>query len=862
VTILHRTFEHLDGTGIDRELAGGKAWALDRLIEHGFAVPEAFVIHSTAYQQFVTVGPIAARVAELSTAPLPPAPALAAEEAAIEAAFLEHPLPADTADEVVAGVSPLLARGRLAVRSSATAEDMDDRSFAGQYRSYLDVDSVAATFDAIRRCWASLWFPGARAYRRKVGIAAEDQAMAVIIQQQIPAQWSGVIFTCDPQGDGSTLRVEAVPGMGEQLVSGRVTPADFVIDRHSLGVIAGHHRPPPYLEDIARLGLRIERRMGEPQDVEWSVESGQLWVLQSRPITVGAPLAPDDDGFDTPVSPDDVYTPEGIGEMLPGVIPPLVWSINRPMLDAAFRSLFGELGSTPPMRSRPVVGRFRGRAAVNLSVLRDAAATMPASSAADVDGGYLGPNAVRSEPAPPDRARVGLRALIRNWKQQRRVEHDVQVLCTAVSCLPVIEPDPADLGLHQLLGYRRELRDLAWRGTAAELAASAAAASMYRTLELLLCRWLGDEEGRSAAQLVTSGALRHAMVGPNRVTRLRAVIDDAATPALRRVLTEGGVADVKRRLIAAGGLEFVVAVEEVARSFGSIAVYGGPSFTEVPERLWDLVRSAVSTPTARTPRSEFAIVDLIDAVGTTRKWRTMRLLSGQIVDLRRRLLLRLSSDVVRFLTLREQAKGALLALGGMERRVVIEGAQRLVRSGHLDAVGDVELFSDGEFEGMLRGGEVVTRVELRRRAVARLQAQAGCPLPATFVGYPGSIVSAGSDGGLLEGWAASAGLYRGAVRRVDGLEDGDTLEPGEVLVANSTDASWTPLFLRAGALVLERGGPLSHAAIVARELGVPAVLNVPEATRLLRDGAMVEVDGIRGVVRLLTDSDAHRGSEP
>ena len=690
MTTLRGTLEYLDGTGIDRELAGGKAWALDRLVEHGFAVPEAFVIHSTAYHRFVTAGPIAALVDDLASAPLPPAPELAAEEAAIEAAFLAQPLPADIADEITAGVAPLLGRSRVAVRSSATAEDMDDRSFAGQYRSYLDVDSMAATFDAIRRCWSSLWFPGARAYRRRVGIVAEDQAMAVIVQEQVPAQWSGVIFTRDPQGDGSTLRVEAVAGMGEQLVSGRVTPADFVIDRDTLGVIAGHHRPPPFLEDIARLGLRIERRMGEPQDVEWSVEGEHLWVLQSRPITVGAPLASDDDGFDTPASPDDVYTPEGIGEMLPGVISPLVWSINRPMLDAAFRSLLGEFGSTVTMRSRPVVGRFRGRAAVNLSVLRDAADTMPASNAADVDGGYLGPNAAPSEPAPSGRARVGLGALIKNWKEQRRVEHDVQLLCTAVSCLPVIEPDPADLGLHQLLGYRRELRDLAWRGTAAELAASAAAASMYRTLELLLCRWLGDEEGRGTAQLVTSGTVQHSMVGPNRVARLRRVIDDAAAPLLRRIIAEGDVADVKRRLIAAGGLNLVASIEEEARTFGSIAVYGGPTFVEAPERLWELVRTALETAPDRTARPNGSIVARIDAAGTTRKWRTMRLLSGQIVDLRRRLLLRLSSDVVRFLTLREQAKGALLSLGGMERRVIMEGAQRLVRSGHLDAVGDVE----------------------------------------------------------------------------------------------------------------------------------------------------------------------------
>jgi pyruvate,water dikinase len=861
VTTLHRTIEHLDGTGIDRDLAGGKAWALDRLVEHGFLVPEAFVVRAIAYERFVASGPVAALIDRLAGAPVPPAPRLVAEEASIEAAFLDQPMPREIAAEVIHGVDPLLDGGRVAIRSSATAEDMDDRSFAGQYRTYLDVDSVDAVLDAIRRCWASLWFPAARAYRRRAGISHQDQAMAVIVQRQVPAEWSGVMFTRDPQGDGSTLRIESVAGMGHQLVSGKVTPSDFVIDRNSLGVVARRHREPPFLEDIARLGLRIERRMGEPQDVEWSLAGGHLWVLQSRPITVGAPLAFDDDGFDTAASPEDVYTPEGVSEMLPGVVTPLVWSINRPMLDSAFRSLLADLGSAATLRSRPVVGRFRGRAALNLSVLREAADTLPGSSAAEVDAGYLGPGAVdpEPEPTPSGGARVGVRTLFRNWQQQRRVEHEVQVLCTAVSCLSVIEPDPTVLGIDQLLGYRRELRDLAWRGAAAELAASAAAGSMYRNLEALLCRWLGEDEGRSTAQLVTSGTLRHSMVGPNRVARLRSIIDDKASPALRRILDAG---DAKRHLVAAGGLDFVGAIEDEAHAFGSIAVYGGQTFGENPERLWQLVCTAASTPAGPAGRPEASILERIEAIGTSRKWRTMRVVSGQVVDLRQRLLLRLTDDVVRFLTLREQAKGALLALGGMERRVIVEGAQRLVRSGHLDAAEDVELFSDGEFEEMLRGGEVVTRVELRRRAAARMQAQAGSPLPATFVGTPDGDAASPTDGAVLEGWAASAGSVKGCVRRVDDLDDGDRLQPGEVLVANATDPSWTPLFLRAGAVVLERGGPLSHAAIVAREFGVPAVLNVPDATRCLHDGAMVEVDGTRGVVRMIDDSPgaAGRGS--
>lgn len=198
---------------------------------------------------------------------------------------------------------------------------------------------------------------------------------------------------------------------------------------------------------------------------------------------------------------------------------------------------------------------------------------------------------------------------------------------------------------------------------------------------------------------------------------------------------------------------------------------------------------------------------------------------------------------------RERAKGALLVLGGEARRILIESVRRLEASGHLSDPADIDLYSDEEVEQMLRGAQPVFHQELARRRRAFERAISAGPLPELFAGDPDNVaVQEVETGSVLEGWAASPGSARGAARVIHSLDEGDHLLEGEVIVAHSTDPSWTPLFLIAGAIVLEEGGPLSHAAIVAREFGLPAVLNVPGATRTIATGEELLVDGTAGRV--------------
>jgi pyruvate,water dikinase len=220
--------------------------------------------------------------------------------------------------------------------------------------------------------------------------------------------------------------------------------------------------------------------------------------------------------------------------------------------------------------------------------------------------------------------------------------------------------------------------------------------------------------------------------------------------------------------------------------------------------------------------------------------------------MRIRMLRQLVSEAVNFLALRESTKVSVLRLGGEARRATKEIAERLVASGALADLASAELLSIDELEAALAGADI-NRSILHRRRRALDTAEAVGPLPRIFKGRPERVeVVAPGPGGSIDGWAASPGLYRGTARVVTNVADA-RLEPGDILVARATDPSWTPLFLTAGALIVEEGGPLSHAAIVARELGLPAVLNVAGATGLIIDGEEVTVDGSTGRILLHRD---------
>ncbi len=762
------------GAAIAAEEAGGKGAALDRMTQEGFPIPPTAIVTASAYRAVVADPVLGALLDHLAGGDT-----VAAE--VVDDAFLAVPIP-DAVAEAVTTVAREIGDGTpVAVRSSATVEDLAAASFAGQYRSSLNVDGDDAVLRAVRLTWASLWHPAPCAYRRAWGIASDGIAMAVVVMRMVPARMAGVVFTVDPAGAPDQLRVEAVPELGEALVSGARTPDAWLVPRDAPGDVDA----PPQVVEAATMALRVERTAGAPQDVEWAWDGTRLWLVQARPITSDTGVR--GDGCDTPVD-DSELTTAGIGEMLPGVIPPLLWDVNAFLVEEALREVLGELWSLPARQHGPheFIRRVNGQAALNLDLIKAAATALPGGSEAELERQYFGVATAADTTHPgPGRLR-SLRYTLRAAAARRRAGVEAEVVLAATAEITAALPVLAGRPVTTLLAYRRRLIDLGARAMLVELAVAAAAVAAYRQLEAFLVPHLGERDAASVAQRVTTGA------GAPR----------QATPGMSR------------------------------------AIFGGPTWEETSAELLPVHAS-------RRAERDKARQELENRLRANPKWRRTRILTGQVVDVRLHLLRRLVEDASEGLVRRERVKAAVLAIGGLVRHVHLELGRRLTAIGRLDDLGDVDLLRDAELQHAFQTGSPPPAELSRRRRWLRRCEDDG-PLPVRFVGVPPPATAIVTAGGRFEGWAASSGHYTGRARVVvDPVRGG--FDAGDVLVATATDAGWSPLFLRAGAIVVERGGPLSHAAIVARELGVPAVLNVPGATGVM-DGQLVTVDGDSGVV--------------
>ncbi|MGY1691379.1 PEP/pyruvate-binding domain-containing protein [Geodermatophilus sp. SYSU D01105] len=833
--------------------AGGKGVGLARLRRAGLPVPDGFVVDAGAYRRFVAVSGLAPLVDRV-TAGLDgrDADALAAASATLRAAFEAAPVPGDLAGPVVAAWRRL-GGGPVAVRSSATTEDLPGASSAGQQDTFLDVTGAEQVVDAVRRCWSSVWTARALAYRARQGTPSAAAAVAVVVQRMVPAEVAGVLFTADPlTGRRDRVVLEAVRGLGDALVSGRATPQRWVLDAGKHAVLDGPDgavRPlldDGHLRELADLGLRAATLSGGPQDLEWAIADGRCWLLQSRPVTTLFPLPPG-----PPAGPGlRVYIPLTLAAQ--GVAEPMT-----PAGNAAFTGLVTAVSSLWSLRRRPArevppwVSQVAGRLFYDITPLL--ASPRLGRSLADRMG--------LKDPATA--------AVLREWldREGHRLVRPRGVALPAGLTWWVAREVPgliaaaaAPVGARRRLLARaedsvRRVRDEAAALTGPREQAEYVLATLpQRTLDVAWAQlpqvYVGLLAGALAAELCERWLGTSAGMEPVR----RWLPHDptlAMGTALARLARSCREAGEEPSETAPGMAEFL-------STFGHRAPdreidLGLPRFRDDPTYVVELVRGylAAGDPGELIDRqrrgaeqAEAAARDLVAAVRRAR---------GRL----RALLLRAVLSRYRALAgLRERPKFDLVRVLALGRGLLQQVGAALVADGRLDDPDDVFFLDPADLRAAVEG----TAPDLRERAGRRRQEyereldRRVVPLLLTSDGETvyGPAAPAASAPGTLAGTGVSPGVHEGVVRVLDSPV-GAALAAGEVLVAASTDPGWTPLFQLAGALVMEVGGVVSHGAIVAREYGIPAVATVPDATRRLRTGQRVRVDGGAGTVTVLAD---------
>ncbi|WP_127126196.1 PEP/pyruvate-binding domain-containing protein [Georgenia sp. SYP-B2076] len=893
----------LDLTQVDADMGpmvGGKGANLGALLAAGLPVPDGFCLTTTAYRVAAVganLGPVLAALEVTSAgtdrgASAGATASLARLAGQARTALEGAPVPATIAEAVRAAYARLGADVPVAVRSSATAEDLPEASFAGQQNTYLNVVGADALLDAVRRCWASLWTERAVAYRSDNGVGHRAVSIAVVVQEMVDAEVSGVLFTANPvTGRRGEAVIDAAPGLGEALVSGAVNPDQFVVDvatgeilRRTLGdkrvevrAVPGggtevRERPAaggPCLTDaqvlaLTALGSRAEEHFGQPQDLEWAIEpGGRILLVQSRPITTLYPL-PEPSGNDDGTR---VYL---CASLMQGLVRPLT-PMGLSVFDVLITSNGAARWGTPPLGTyryaqpglrlfmditdslRNAGGRRMFSTAMTVGDVRAVEVLrylmddprFSVNQKADLHSFARTYRAVPQLSAVPDVARAILRPRAA-LERSRRAEQELR--------RALARPEPATAAARLDLVERMISREL-MRAVIAQLPPAAAGYVWFG-----IARWL-------LGPLARPGELPSVLRGlPNNVTtemdlelwRSATLIRD--DPESAATLRDGDPQDLARRY-AEGSLPATAqrALSDFLAAYGHRAVaeidLGVPRWSEDPAHILNVLANYLRlTDPDQAPDRQFARAAReagAMAAELARRARARGRLRGALVGygLRRA---RESAG------LREQPKFDLILFFAALRRQLHRVGEELAAAGRIGAPEDVFFLDLTEARVGLRGGDLRDMVagrrhtyerEMRRRHIPRILLSDGTDVEAAMAARESATTTAGAPlpPGTLAGAPASAGTVTGTARVI--LDpSGARLEPGEILVAPSTDPGWTPLFLTAGALVMEMGGAVSHGAVVAREYGIPAVVGVPDATTRIRTGDTVTVDGAAGTV--------------
>jgi pyruvate,water dikinase len=847
-------------------VVGGKGAHLGELSRmEGIRVPAGFCVTTEAFRRIMTdARSIDDRLDRLSCLEPDDREAIRALSAEIRGAIERTPVPGELASAIAGAVARLGEQVACAVRSSATAEDLPTASFAGQQDTYLNVVGSAAILEHVRRCWASLFTERAVTYRLRNGFDHRKVQMAVVVQRMVFAQAAGVLFTADPVTSNRKITsVEASFGLGEALVSGRVNPDVYkvrdgaIVDRTVATKRLAIHASPaggtteqtieperqqrPALMDaqvlrLEQLGRTIEAHFGRPQDIEWCLVDDDFQIVQSRPITTLYPIPATGDREN------HVYLSVGHQQMMTDAMKPLglsLWQLttSRPMQEAGGRLFVDVTQALSSPASRAALLNLAGKSD---PLIRDALQTL-------VDRGDFIPSLpdpaprggpASSAPAPiaTDRA-VVTELIARNQSSVAALKRDIGSKSG---------PELLDFILADLQELKRLLFDP--RSHQVFMTAMEAAWWINEQLEA----WLGE---KNAADTLTQSVL------DNVTSEMGLALLDVAdvirphpgvVEFLRNVGDDEGFLDELAEI--EGGPEARDAIRGYLDAYGMRCVgeidVTRPRWSERPNALVPMILANVRSFEAGAGARRFE-------QGRQEASKKEQELLERLRDLpdgeRKAAETKRMIDRVRtFMGYREYPKYGMVSRYFVYKQGLLREAERLVRTGVLREKDDIFFLTFAELHDVVRHNQVDHQLVRRRRDEFRSYEALTPPRVLTSEGeiLNGSFRRNGVPPGALVGLPVSAGTVEGRARVVHDVAEAN-LEAGDILVTAYTDPSFSPLFVAIAGLVTEVGGHMTHGAVIAREYGLPAVVGVEHATRRIRDGQRIRVNGTDGYVEVV-----------
>jgi len=885
----------------DLAQVGGKGAHLGQMIRAGFSVPPGFSVKSKSYDSFLDSANLRKPIEEISAA-INFRDLVDVEEktARIREMVSASAIPGELSAEIIAAYEGLYEEGEpplVAVRSSVGTKDLSRSSFPGQMDTFHNVRGIEQVLATIRECWASVWSARAASMMHTLQIEPRMIIIAPVVQAMVPSEISGVLFTTDPvNGDAEKMLIEAAFGLGEAVVSGSLTPDHYVIAKKEVEVISkvvgckrfkleldvekgsGNRKvtlsdeeanreclEPVQVRELAELGIAVEGHFGAPQDIEWAYSKGKLFLLQSRKIAGLARAASADEPgewvseFDTNIKdPPDIYSSANISEVMPGVLTPV--SLNAvKSCDYAFWKINHEvclIDEPFPEGSQDLlfIGLFYGRLHLNMSTFSRILAQIPGASAADTDR----PIPTDERVAGQGEAKVSLRSLpflarvvVKALRLRRQAPKELEKLASRLHDR-IAEHRRSDFSgmdfedFAELLELKsREDRELITN----HILNSQLAPVYYGTLRKLARNWLGDETGSFSARLVTGLATMESAKPTFGIYRLYRFVADS--PRLTELFRESKPQELLSRLENSHGgetKEFNQRLDAFLNQYGYRAVaeaeMRAPSWDEDPSYVLSMIQNYLRAGRVESPE-EIEARQREDREAATRE------AHAHLGRFKRQIFKWALKEARTFLLARENGKAlTIMGLHDLKRILRLLG-QRLSNEGMLEDPDDIYFLSMDELISYCRGEKLEIPSSIPRRKEEHERNET-VTLPETFTGRPVPIQREEEipQTHVLKGLPVSPGRVTGPARVIMDPRRDPQLEEGEILVAPVTDTGWTPLFILAKGLVVDVGGLLSHGSIVAREYGIPGVLNVMVGTKLIKTGQIITVDGAKGEVYL------------